>query len=192
MLHHPDTATKPLARRSRHRDGQPCRPARRRFIACGALSAALLAAGGSLARVAPADRAAMLTGNADAWSVVRAIAPVMLGGLVPPADAASLDRLTRDALAGMDLLPPHARRELAQLFSLMTFAPTRYALLGLSSDWPEAGASAVDEALAGWRDSRMALKRGAYDALHALVLGAWYASPEAWPAIGYPGPPALG
>jgi hypothetical protein len=30
--------------------------------------------------------------------------------------------------------------------------------------------------------------RSAYQALHDLVLGAWYANPANWDAIGYPGP----
>jgi hypothetical protein len=28
----------------------------------------------------------------------------------------------------------------------------------------------------------------AYHALHDLVLGAWYADPSSWTAVGYPGP----
>ena len=28
-------------------------------------------------------------------------------------------------------------------------------------------------------------------AVHDLVLGAWYAQPESWEAIGYPGPPEV-
>ena len=39
--------------------------------------------------------------------------------------------------------------------------------------------------------SRFALLQGAYAALHDLVLGAWYARPEAWPTIGYPGTPEI-
>jgi hypothetical protein len=31
-----------------------------------------------------------------------------------------------------------------------------------------------------------------YQALHDLVLAAWYARPDSWPAIGYPGPPEVG
>jgi len=28
--------------------------------------------------------------------------------------------------------------------------------------------------------------------LHELAFAAWYGNPQAWPAIGYAGPPALG
>jgi hypothetical protein len=46
----------------------------------------------------------------------------------------------------------------------------------------------VAEFLQGWRTHRFGMLRGAYAALHDLVLGAWYAQPDAWAAIGYPGP----
>ena len=40
-------------------------------------------------------------------------------------------------------------------------------------------------------DSRFALLRSAYAALHQLVFAAWYANPRAWAATGYGGPPSL-
>jgi hypothetical protein len=45
--------------------------------------------------------------------------------------------------------------------------------------------------LQGWRTSRLGLLRSAYAALHDLVLGAWYGTPDTWEAIGYPGPPEI-
>ena len=38
----------------------------------------------------------------------------------------------------------------------------------------------------------LALKRSAYDALHQLILAAWYGNGRSWAGIGYPGPPKLG
>jgi hypothetical protein len=88
-------------------------------------------------------------------------------------------------------LPPAARSELGQLFSLLALAPARRAFAGVASPWEEAGIAEVGAFLDRWRDSGWALKRSAYDALHQLVIAAWYANPRAWPAIGYPGPPVL-
>jgi hypothetical protein len=45
--------------------------------------------------------------------------------------------------------------------------------------------------LAAWRSSRLALLQSAYAALHDLSFGAWYAQPESWTDIGYPGPPEI-
>jgi hypothetical protein len=46
-----------------------------------------------------------------------------------------------------------------------------------------------DDRLRGWAHSRVTLRRSGFRALKKLVTAAYYASPEAWPAIGYPGPP---
>ena len=81
--------------------------------------------------------------------------------------------------------------ELDQLFALLAFAPTRCLVAGVWSPWPEASRESIAAFLLRWRDSRFALLRSAYDALHQIVLGAWYANPRAWPAIGYTGPPSL-
>ncbi len=83
------------------------------------------------------------------------------------------------------------RKEIDQLFALLAFAPSRALLAGVWSPWSEASARSIAAFLAQWRDSRFALKRSAYGALHQLIMAAWYGSPDAWPAIGYPGPPSL-
>jgi hypothetical protein len=175
---------------------------RRRFLAVSGFSALLLAAGGAFAWRRDSAAIAPLSGDADARRIVHAIAPSMLGGLlaapgdVPNAGASregdALDDVVRDALAGMDGLPPHARTELARLFGLLAFAPARIFVAGLASSWGTASRADIDTALGTWRDSRLELRRAAYDALHSLILGAWYGNPRAWARIGYAGPPMLG
>jgi hypothetical protein len=169
-------------------------PRRRRFLAGGLASTALLAGGGVLAAARPGGRVPTLSGNADARRIVRAIAPVLLVGAVGDDEAlpSAIDEVVRDALAGMDGLPPHARDELTQLFALLAFAPSRVVFGGLSASWESASRAAIDAMLAGWRDSRLELKRATYDALHSLIFGAWYGNPRAWARIGYGGPPSLG
>lgn len=165
---------------------------RRTFLVTGALGAAALAAGGWLrqrATHAPAGGAV----DAGARTILAALVPAFLDGALPldaqRADAVreTLDAIER-AIAG---LPPAAQAELAQLFGLLAFAPARIAMTGLWSDWRNATTADVQSVLARWQTSRTALLRSAYDALHQLVLAAWYANPRTWPAIGYPGPPPL-
>jgi hypothetical protein len=105
--------------------------------------------------------------------------PQQVGAVV-----ASVDR----ALAG---LPPHLQREVGQLFALLGFAPARWLLAGIRRPWREATVEEVAAFLERWRTSRFALQQQAYLALHDLVVASWYARPDAWPAIGYPGPPRL-
>ncbi len=130
----------------------------------------------------------------DAAAVLGAVVPVFLDGALP-ADRAAAQGAVRqtvasvgDAIAG---LPPAAQHELAQLFSLLGFAPARIALARVDSPWGEAPPDEVAAFLERWRTSGFLLFRSAYAALHDLVFAAWYGHPGSWAAIGYPGPPEL-
>jgi hypothetical protein len=129
--------------------------------------------------------------DGSAHSIVAAIAPVMLAGALPAGDPASL----REIVAGVDQaiagLPPAVRKEVDQLFALLSFAPSRALIGGVWSPWHEAGPASIAAFIDRWRVSRMALLRSAYGALHQLVFAAWYGNSNAWPAIGYAGPPPL-
>jgi hypothetical protein len=124
-------------------------------------------------------------------AVVSAIAPVMLAGALPANDPV----LVRDVVAGLEQaiagLPPAVRKEIDQLFALLSFAPTRALIAGVWSPWAEASPEAVAAFLDRWRNSRLTLLRSAHGALHQLVFAAWYGNSRAWPAIGYAGPPLL-
>ncbi|MGH7738133.1 MAG: hypothetical protein ACREMP_09755 [Candidatus Tyrphobacter sp.] len=123
--------------------------------------------------------------------IVRAIADVMLDGALPagePARAAALEDAADGFVLAVEALPLRTQREVRQLFTLLEFAPTRRLVAGLPP-WERATRSDVAAFLRRWRFSSFALLRSGYDALHALVLAGWYGRSEAWPHIGYPGPP---
>ena len=128
-----------------------------------------------------------------ARAIVAAIVPVLLDGALPGGSGFAAAR--EEVVANVDLavagLPPEARKQLAQLFALLTYAPSRGLMTGIWSPVGEASTEAIAAFLARWRDSRFALLRTAYGALHQLIVAAWYGSPRAWPEIGYPGPPSL-
>jgi len=144
----------------------------------------------------PTSPPAQPTPNAldpGARAIVAAIIPVLLDGALPNGPeglSARADALAavEEAIAG---LPRATRKELADLFSLLGFPPTRCLVAGIWSPWPEATRESIASFLARWRDSRFELLRSAYAALHQLVFAAWYADPRAWPATGYAGPPPL-
>lgn len=129
----------------------------------------------------------------DARAIIAAIIPVLLDGALP--SGADEKPARADVLAAVEQviagLPPATRKELDQLFSLLAFAPTRCLVAGVWSPWQQATRESITSFLARWRDSRFALLRSAYGALHQIVLGAWYGNPRSWPAIGYAGPPSL-
>ena len=172
---------------------------RRTFILTGVAGASALAAAYGL-RGTPPPRAAgagvPATAALDpaAATIVAAVVPAMLHGALPSAPAertAAIDETAAGVGRAIAGLPPAAQQELAELFALLGLAPARRVLTGLRTGWGEASADDVAAFLERWRTSRWTLLRSAYDGLHQLVLAAWYGNPRSWPAIGYPGPPAI-
>lgn len=169
---------------------------RRTFIVTGIAGAAALATAAWLRGPhAPPLSASRRALDADADALFGAIAPVLLAGAWP-AEAAARSMAARDTLAGIDTavagLPPAARKELGELVALFALPPVRLALAGFAAPWHEASPAQVRRFLDRCRDSSVQLLRAAYDALHALTFAAWYGNAPSWPAIGYPGPPAIG
>jgi hypothetical protein len=74
---------------------------------------------------------------------------------------------------------------------LLVVAPARLVIAGVRRPWREASPAEVAEFLESWRKSRIGLLQTGYAALHDLTFGAWYAQPDGWAAIGYPGPPEV-
>jgi hypothetical protein len=163
---------------------------RRSLLKLGAGSAVLLAiAGGSLALVQPGLNSGRL--SAGARDLFAAVARAVLQGSLPiePArrDTAVADLLERiEALVAA--LPDHAQDELSQLLALLAIAPGRAALAGLHTPWAKAEISELQRALQSMRVSGLALRRQAYQALHDIVTGAYFADASTWAMLGYPGP----
>jgi len=169
---------------------------RRQFLKAGVIGGAMLTAVGSWYgyRHYGVGRGGEPAGlDAEARTVVAALAPVLLRGALPepPQRGAAVG----DVVTGVDRairgLSPAARREVQQLFALLVFAPTRMAVAGVREPWSSASSDAVESFLQAWRFSRFALLQTGYAALHDLVIGAWYANPASWAAIDYPGPPEV-
>ena len=156
---------------------------RRDFLKAGLGGSVLLACAGCV--TATAD---------DETEMLSAVASAVLVGVLPASPAQRLAAISetvggvRRAIAGLSAA---AQKEVGELFTLLTLAPARRLVAGVSSPWGRAGDEEVSNFLNRWRYSRFALLQGAYAALHDLVLGAWYARPEAWPTIGYPGTPEI-
>lgn len=158
---------------------------RRTVLKAGFLGGTLLIVGGA---------AALLTGRdpvADRAQVLRAVIAALLDGSLPPSGPEREQAIAgslADSLVALSGLAPETQRELAQLFALLSIGPLRRILAGVPVDWRETSVPAVVEFLQAWRTHRLELLRGAYQGLHELVLGPWYAQPAHWSAIGYGGP----
>lgn len=163
---------------------------RRSFLKAGALGALVLAAGGGIYRVmqSPGPQRFVLDGEARA--ALGAIVPAILSGALPPGAErqAAVAATVEGVQAAISNLPLAVQKEVQDLFGLLALAPARRLLTGISGGWAAASEGEVTAFLQDWRLHRFALLRGAYGALHDLALGAWYAQPGSWSAIGYPGP----
>jgi hypothetical protein len=164
---------------------------RRSFLKAGALATLVLAAGGALYRAVHPTAPQRFVLDGEARAALEAIVPAMLAGALP-ATAAERRSAVATTIAGVHAaignLPLPVQKEVQDLFGLLALAPARRLLTGVSTGWVDASEAEVTAFLQGWRLHRFALLRTAYGALHDLSLGAWYAQPANWAAIGYPGP----
>ncbi|WP_426193008.1 hypothetical protein [Massilia sp. DWR3-1-1] len=158
---------------------------RRTFLTTGGLAALALAVCGGAYRYHQRAPAPFVAG-ASARAILDAIIPAMLAGaLTERAQIAPTRARVLQAIAG---LPLSAQQEIDGLFTLLALGPVRRLLAGVPADWDAASPAQVAAFLQSWRLHRFADLQVAYAALHDLILGAWYADPSSWAAIGYPGP----
>ena len=122
--------------------------------------------------------------------LMRAAAQAVLSDLLPPAGVAreaaldaQLGRLDT-FIAGM---PAATRKELSDALGLLGTAAGRFALVGLSKPWAEAGTPDVQQALEAMRLSSSNTKQQVYHALRDLNAIAFFTEPGNWQAAGYPG-----
>lgn len=163
---------------------------RRRFLKLGLLtSIALAAAGAAVTVVKPGLVDSHLA--AASRAIFAAVARAVLDGSLPfdPAQrdaalSAHLDRLDNAIVA----FPPATRAELSHLLTLLDTSVGRMALTGLAVPWQEANVTQLQQSLQAMRVSKLVLRQQVYQALRDLTNAAYYAAPETWQAMGYPGP----
>ncbi|MEO8155598.1 MAG: hypothetical protein ABI605_21230 [Rhizobacter sp.] len=163
---------------------------RRNFLKLGVgATAALVLIGGGVALFRPGLTQGRLT--AEGREVFASVARAVLDGSLPQSETqrsaalqAHLQRLD-DALGAF---PPTVQAELSQLLAILSAGPGRIALAGLHTAWPEASIAQVQASLQEMRTSSLALRQQAYHALRDLTNAAYYADPQAWATLGYPGP----
>lgn len=81
-----------------------------------------------------------------------------------------------------------ARADVDRLLGLLENALGGLLLRGSAKPFTLLTEAEQDAALTSWRDSDVALLRGAYQALRKLCLAAHYSSPDAFTEVGYGGP----
>jgi hypothetical protein len=163
---------------------------RRTFIQRGLIGGALLAAGGTgvLAtrptELLPLDTARLRVLTPKTFTVLAAVAARVAP--IAADDAPALALRVDDALS---YAPARAARDINQVLELLEGALTGLLLRGRATVFTKLEPDEQDAALERWRDGRITLLRGAYQALRKLCLAAHYTSLTAAYEVGYPGPP---
>jgi hypothetical protein len=86
---------------------------------------------------------------------------------------------------------PEAGAEVKQLLRLFENGVTGLLVGGRPAPFTTLAAGAQDARLEAWRTSRLALLRTGYQAMVRLAKATYFASPEVYPLLGYPGPPEV-
>jgi len=162
---------------------------RRTFLRLSLLGVAVLGAGAVALRLT--GRTSPAAARADARTVLQAVIPAFLAGVLPlepEANREAREQALARTLTAIDGLPATTRADLDQLFGLLASHPGRW-LAGV--EWENAEPERISAFLQRWRTSSFDLFVVGYEAMHDLVLGSWYADPSSWDAIGYPGPTKL-
>lgn len=95
-----------------------------------------------------------------------------------------IDRL-ETTVAGM---PATVQQEFDDLVLILLSAPGRLALTGLRSQWEDASPAQLHDTLQGLRFSIWSLRQQIFHALRDLSNAAYFAAPQSWVVLGYPGP----
>lgn len=124
--------------------------------------------------------------------ILRAVAPVVLGPLLPEAGAAR-ERALDDMMWALDdylaYLSLPLQREARMTLALLHSFPVRVLLLRTPRGWRDAPPARVEAFLRSAQRSPVFLLRRIYDFLHSMSTIGWFDLPIAWSEIGYPGPP---
>lgn len=171
------------------------REGRRDFLKKGLVGALLLAAGGGTYLATRRTRAVPGLGplqvlTPEEATVVLAVANRMVPervGFPRPLDVGVPRKV--DALVAA--LHPGTQKEIRRLLNLFEGALAGALFEGQFRTFTGSSPWEQDERLRGWAQSRVTLRRSGFRALKKLIQAAYYSSPEAWPAIGYPGPPPV-
>jgi hypothetical protein len=124
-------------------------------------------------------------------SLFRALLPVVASDLAELRPT-QREQLIDEVLGHIDgtcaAMALHSRTELRKLLGILSSAPLRWALTGVSSTWGEARAHQVAAFLERWRASRFATLNAGRMVLVKLCCVNYYLMPVTRAASGYPGP----
>jgi len=175
------------------------RTSRRTFIKRGLVGGGLLALAGSLpfalrsTALGPRPRRALRLLTLEEHAVLAAAAARLVPGdgagpSWPSAEAVDCAGKVDALLATVH---PDAGRDFRRLLRLFESGLLGTFMAGSPRPFTRATPADQDARLEAWRRSRLTVMGSGYQALKRLTHAAYYASPEVYPRVGYPGPPVV-
>ena len=169
---------------------------RRTFLKLGATTLVLIGAGGWFASyLADKGSRALLEQavhlDAASQTMIAKMADALLDGILPTepgARAQAIVQVVKSVDQTLGTLPLGAQKESKDLFALLALAPARALLLGQWTGWPQVSRDDVVRTFERLRGSSIGLRRVLFMGLRDLVISCFYASPDSWALIAYPGP----
>ncbi len=128
--------------------------------------------------------------NAGDVAMFSALIPVVVSdvaALDPAQKKQTINMVLNNIDAACSALVAHQQSELRKLMDLLAVGLLRRFLTGVG-DWHEASQQDIEIFLARWRSSRFATLTAGVNVLMKLSAVAYYVLPQAWAAVGYPGP----
>lgn len=177
---------------------KPTNPSRRNFLKVGLVGSAVLATVGVTAGIVsfnkvsnqPAAEGFTFLRKSDAV-ILAAIIPAVLGTTLT-ANQAERQTIIDKMLIRIDDSIAHMgepnKKQVLQLFDLLSFAPTRYLAARVKTAWDKATQDEVESFLESWRYSRVGLFNAAYRMLTKVATVTYFALPVSFAESGYPGP----
>ncbi len=173
-------------------------PGRRQFLRRGLIGGGLLV----MAGVAPfAFRSTLMRRPRGPLRLLSAAEYAVLAaaaGRIVPGDGAGPGWPSADALdcagkvdALLARVHPDVGNDFRRLLRLLESSAFGALQAGAPRPFTRSAPAEQDARLEGWRTSRLDLLRSGYQALKRLAHATYYASPETYALVGYPGPPEV-
>ena len=121
--------------------------------------------------------------TAAEYSIWAAVAERILGDAPPHLDVAAM---ADEFLAP---LPPADATDLKRLLALLDNALANLLSGGPPRPFTRMTAAEQDAQLQSWQTSRLAIQRTGFQAMKRLCCAIYFAQPQTWTSVGYPGPP---
>ncbi|WP_425056802.1 twin-arginine translocation pathway signal protein [Pseudomonas abyssi] len=123
--------------------------------------------------------------------LLRALYPAVIGPHPAFAEADAITLATAQLDRSLQAASPFVQDEVLNLLGMLSLPLTRGPLTGIWGNLAEASPKQLETFLLRWRDSRFELLRKGHKAITQLLQLSWYATPQSWAAVGYPGPPQV-